>query len=62
MKNGTSRAVLVAELLSADGPYVTIADDFVMGRCSRCAHEVDDDVVFVPDGFYCGECARSVRS
>jgi hypothetical protein len=60
MKNGSNRAVLVGELISHDGPFVDIAEDFVLGRCSRCADQTGDDVHFLSDGFLCGVCARAV--
>ena len=60
MKNGTNRAVLVSELLTIDGPFVAVAEDFVLGRCTRCGEDAGDDVFFVADGFLCGPCARAV--
>lgn len=61
MKSGTNRAVLVSELLSHDGPFVDVAEDFVLGRCGRCASDVDGDAFFLDVGFVCGACARSER-
>lgn len=61
MKSGTNRAVLVSELLSHDGPFVDIAEDFVVGRCSRCGSDVDGDAFFLDLGFVCGVCARAER-
>lgn len=60
MKNGTNRAVLVSELLTQDGPFVDVADDFIVGRCSRCGQDAGDDVYFMTDGFLCEPCARAV--
>jgi hypothetical protein len=60
MKSGTNRAVLVTELLTHDGPFVVIADDFVAARCSRCGGEAGDDAYFLEAGFLCGPCVRLV--
>ena len=60
MKNGTNRAVLVAELLDHDGPYLAVADDFVVGQCSRCGEDAGDDAFFMDLGFLCGTCSRLV--
>lgn len=57
MKNGASQAVLVRDLLSSEGPFAAIADDFVDDRCSVCAGPAGDDVRFLDAGFVCGECA-----
>jgi len=57
MKNGTSQAVLVTDLLAAEGPFAALADDFVARRCSVCAASVGEDVVSVTAGFACVECA-----
>ncbi|HSF84552.1 MAG TPA: hypothetical protein VLG28_02680 [Acidimicrobiia bacterium] len=61
MKSGTNRAVLVGELLTLDGPYIVVADDFVAGRCSRCGEDAGDDAFFLDIGFLCGTCARLVE-
>ncbi len=58
MKSGSNRAVLVSELIMQDGPFESIADDFVVGRCSVCAADVGDDAFFIEAGFVCGDCAR----
>ena len=60
MKSGTNRAVLVAELFAHDGPFVAVADDFVVGRCTRCREDVGDDAFFLEAGFLCGTCARQI--
>lgn len=61
MKSGTNRAVLVSELLTHDGPFGDVAEDFVLGRCTRCRSDVDGDAFFLDIGFVCGACARSVQ-
>jgi hypothetical protein len=62
MKNGTSTAVLVEELIRCDGPFATIADDFVTQQCGFCGREVDDDAQFTPDGFWCSACADAIAA
>lgn len=57
MKNGTSQAVLVTDLLGVEGPFSAVADDFVDDRCSICMGPAGDDARFVDAGFVCGECA-----
>jgi hypothetical protein len=59
MKNGTSRAVLVGDLFHDDGPFLSVADDFVAMRCGFCSHPVGDDALFAPDGFLCSACATA---
>ncbi len=57
MKNGTSQAVLVGDLLRTEGPFLTIAEDFLADRCSACRGPAGDDVQFLVAGFICGECS-----
>jgi hypothetical protein len=57
MKNGTSQAVLVTDLLRLEGPFIAVADDFVLDRCSACRGPAGDDVQFLLAGFVCHECA-----
>ncbi len=57
MKNGTSQAVLVTDLLGGEGPFAAIADDFVDDRCSLCMGVAGEDVRFVEVGFVCASCA-----
>jgi hypothetical protein len=57
MNNGTSTAVLVADLFRGDGPFTSIADDFVAMMCGFCGHAVDVDARFTVDGFVCSACA-----
>ncbi len=56
MKNGTSQAVLVSEMLSGVGPHLAIADDFVEETCSLCTMATGDDVAFSSNGFLCAAC------
>ncbi len=62
MKNGTSRAVLVSDLFRGDGPFASIAEDFLTLRCGFCGHPVDGDAHFTPDGFWCGPCATALAA
>ncbi len=62
MKNGTSRAVLVSDLIRGDGPFHSIAEDFVVLRCGFCGHSVDDDARFTADGFWCSACAVALAA
>lgn len=62
MKNGTSRAVLVRDLFRSDGPYSTIAEDFLAQRCGFCGHAVDDDARFTGDGYWCSSCASALAA
>jgi len=56
MRNGTSQAVLVGELLSGDGPHITIADDFVTETCSLCGAVATEDPSFTAQGYLCTAC------
>ncbi len=56
MKTGTSQAILTTELFAGDGPYRSVADDFVAQRCSVCGGVADDEVRFFRDGYYCSSC------
>ena len=62
MKNGTSRAVLVRDLFQSDGPFLTIAEDFLARRCGFCGHTADDDARFTTDGFWCSSCASALAA
>ena len=59
MKNGTSKAVLVTDLFRSDGPFQTIAEDFLTQRCSFCGHAVDNEARFTTDGYRCSFCAAA---
>ncbi len=56
MKNGTSQAVLVSDLLSGEGPHLGIAEAFVMQECSMCSAPVGEDAEFAADGYLCDAC------
>ncbi len=58
MRNGTSQAVLVGELLSGDGPHITMADDFVTERCSLCGAVATEDPSFTAHGYLCNACGE----
>lgn len=57
MNNGISTAVLVTDLFRGDGPFSSIADDFVAMMCGFCGKPVDADARFTTDGFVCSACA-----
>ena len=59
MKNGTSAAILVTDLLTADGPAAAIADDFIAWRCSSCTRRGDDDMRFGVMGYLCTRCGSA---
>ena len=56
VKNGTNAAVLVSDLLRADGPAARVAEDFIAARCSVCARRNLEDMRFHHDGYVCGTC------
>ena len=56
MKNGLGQAVLVTELLFADGPYSHVAEDFLADCCSRCRGYDLDDMRFDSGRFLCRDC------
>lgn len=58
MKNGTSQAVLVADLFSGDGPHGAMADAYLGQQCSHCAAPVGDEARLSLEGFLCVRCAR----
>ncbi len=56
MKNGTNAAILVTDLLAADGPAAAIAEDFIASRCSSCTRRDGDDMRFGLTGYLCTRC------
>ncbi|MEN8234845.1 MAG: hypothetical protein ABFR89_07975 [Actinomycetota bacterium] len=57
MKQGTGRTVLVADLLTSDGPHDDAARDFVAGRCSICRSDVtEQEARFHSVGYLCPAC------
>jgi hypothetical protein len=62
MKNGTSVAILVTDLLTAEGPYRRVADDFIDAACSGCGSTDLTDLRFRGGGFFCDGCATSVAT
>lgn len=58
MKSGSSNAVLVADLLGGDGPFLDLADDFVTQSCTLCGLAVEDDARFGESGLLCASCYR----
>ena len=63
MRNGMGQAVLVSELLRTDGPYGTVADDFLSDRCSRCREwELEDMRFSVSGAFLCPRCLSALHA
>lgn len=60
MKNGTSVAILVTDLLSTEGPYPHVADDFIEACCSQCGTMDVTDLRFRHGGFLCDRCAGAL--
>jgi len=56
VKNGTNAAILVTDLLRADGPAAGVAEDFIAARCSLCARRNLEDMRFHHDGYVCSTC------
>ena len=57
MKNGTSVAILVTDLLTTEGPYPRVADDFIDSACSRCGAFDQRDLRFCQGALLCDPCA-----
>lgn len=62
MNHGTGPAVLVSDLLDGDGPFIKVADDFVVQRCASCRVQVEDDLRYRLAGLLCEECAVLARA
>ncbi len=60
MKNGANAAILVTDLLNADGPAAALAEDFIADRCSRCSRKDLDDMRFSGTGYLCLRCGANV--
>jgi len=48
--------VLLSELLSGDGPFRQVADDFLASVCTGCGRTVDRNGVHDGRGFFCSPC------
>ena len=62
MKNGTNAAILVTDLLAADGPAAAIAEDFIAARCSLCARHDADEMHFSGAGYLCLRCGAGAAN
>ena len=62
MKNGTSVAILVTDLLTTEGPYRRVADDFIDAACSGCGTTDLTDLRFRSGGFFCDRCATAAAA
>ncbi len=56
MPDGYSNTILVTDLLTKDGPFVRIADDFLAERCTACEVELAHDPRHGEWGAYCTNC------
>ncbi len=56
MSNGTRPGVLIRDLLSGDGPYARVAEDFLTGTCSGCGRPVERDAIHHDSGYLCAPC------
>ena len=57
MKNGTSVAILVTDLLTEEGPYPRVADAYIDSACSRCGAFDQSDLRFRQGALLCDPCA-----
>jgi hypothetical protein len=62
VKNGANAAILVTDLLAADGPAAAIAEDFIASRCSTCARHDVDDMRFGGSGYLCPRCGATAAA
>lgn len=62
MPTGHSNTVLVADLLTKDGPHARVADDFLSSRCTGCGIELAHDPRYGEWGAYCPSCWAETRS
>jgi hypothetical protein len=56
MSNGARPGVLLSELLSGDGPFITVAEEFLTNLCAGCGRTVDRDGVHYDEASYCSPC------
>jgi hypothetical protein len=56
MSNGTKPGLLVADLLSGDGPHQALAASFVSATCAGCERSIDRTAMRHGDAFYCSIC------
>jgi hypothetical protein len=61
MSNGAAPAVLLRELIHADGPHLALADAFVAHVCMSCRLDVEESPQFAGSGFYCTPCSSRTR-
>jgi len=56
MSNGTKPGLLIAELLSGDGPHTVLAESFLSSICAGCGRNIDRTAMRHEDAFYCAMC------
>lgn len=59
MPTGRSNTILIADLLSHDGPHLRVADDFVRAQCTQCGEALAHDPRYDEWGAYCTDCWAS---
>jgi len=62
MPTGHSNAVLVSDLLTRDGPFTRVADDFLSACCAVCGTQLGRDPRYGEWGAYCPTCWAESRS
>ena len=60
--SGSSNAILTSDLLSSDGPFGRVADDFVRSRCTQCDQPLTEDPRYGEWGAYCSPCWVAERN
>ena len=60
MATGFSNTILVSDLLTTDGPFAHIAENFLSSQCAGCGSQLDHDPRHGEWEAYCATCwARS---
>ncbi|MEN8041454.1 MAG: hypothetical protein ABFR95_08115 [Actinomycetota bacterium] len=62
MPTGHSNTVLVSDLLSKDGPFKRVAEDFLSERCTQCGVGLSHDPRYGEWGAYCPNCWAQART
>jgi len=57
-----SNAVLVSDILSHDGPFQRVADNFVHSLCSGCGATLTHDPRYGEWGAFCTQCWPDSRT
>lgn len=62
MPIGHSNTVLVSDILTEDGPFTRVAEDFLSACCTGCGVQLAHDPRYGEWGAYCPNCWADVRS